>query len=59
MFYTNDRNKIRQFYLDAWDKHQTHQALTPLEKQIVDVVFFHPEYQKFLSLDQQTKDFST
>ncbi|HHJ80988.1 MAG TPA: DUF1841 family protein [Candidatus Tenderia electrophaga] len=45
----NDRNKLRQYYIDVWDKAQNRQPLEPLEKIIAAVVSQHPEYHAVLS----------
>ncbi|MFC1750286.1 DUF1841 family protein [Pseudomonadota bacterium] len=45
----NDRNALRQYYIDAWNKAKNNQALEPLEKIIADVVVQHPEYHSVLS----------
>ncbi len=44
----NDRNSIRQYYIDVWNKAQNSQPLEPLEKLIVDTISQHPEYQSVL-----------
>ncbi|NBC49225.1 MAG: DUF1841 family protein [Gammaproteobacteria bacterium] len=46
--FTNDRNALRQAYLDAWRKARAKERLEPVEQQIVDVVRQHPEYQPLL-----------
>lgn len=60
MFYSNDRNQLRQFYFETWQKHKSGQALLDLEKQILAVILDHPEYQKILNdkMLALTKDFS-
>jgi len=45
----NDRNQLRQYYIDAWTKAQAGQLLEPLETIIADVIRLHPEYQGILS----------
>ncbi len=45
----NDRNKLRQYYIDVWDKAQNSQPLEPLEKIIAAVISQHPEYHAVLS----------
>ena len=45
----NDRNQLRQYYIDVWTKAQTNQPLEPLEKIIADVIELHPEYQPILT----------
>jgi len=60
MFYTNNRNQLRQFYYDTWQKHKTHQALNDLEKQILAIMLEHPEYQNTFenNATTSTQDFS-
>jgi len=55
----NDRNQLRQMYLDAWRKHQARQPLTPLEAMIAEVVAMHPEYHALLEKGESAleKDF--
>ena len=45
----NDRNALRQYYIDVWQKAQNKQPLEPLEKIIAEVIGQHPEYQNILS----------
>ncbi len=46
---TDEREKLRQFYVDAWAKHlEQKESLSALEQQIVAVVKEHPEYHKVL-----------
>lgn len=42
--FSNNRDELRQFYIDSWQKFQNQQALNPLEQQIVAVIQAHPEY---------------
>ena len=44
----NDRNQLRQYYIDVWNKAQNKQPLEPLEKMIADAIELHPEYQSIL-----------
>jgi hypothetical protein len=44
MFFSNDRNQLRQQYFDVWNKMQAAKVLTPLEAQIAKVIEQHPEY---------------
>ena len=43
-----DRQELRQMYVDAWTKSQAGQILTALEAQIAAVVSEHPEYHEVL-----------
>jgi hypothetical protein len=51
VIFTQDRQKLRQMYQDAWNKHRQQQVLTPLEAQIARVVEDHPEYQEVVTGD--------
>ena len=48
MLFGNDRNKIRQQYLDAWRKLNNGESLEALEELIGEVVQEHPEYHAVL-----------
>lgn len=54
-----DRNQLRQMYLDAWQKHQTGALLSPLETIIAEIIVMHPEYHAMLEkgADALDKDF--
>lgn len=43
-----DRNQLRQMYLDAWRKQQNNELMQPLEVMIAEVVALHPEYHALL-----------
>lgn len=46
---SDEREKLRQFYCDTWQKHLAQiEALSPLEQQITAVVKEHPEYHQLL-----------
>ena len=54
-----DRNQIRQVYLDAWKKHRDGQPLEPMQQIIVDIIKMHPEYHPALeSADILDKDYT-
>jgi hypothetical protein len=42
--FTQDRDLMRRFFLDAWRKAQDGEPLEPLERQIAEAVRAHPEY---------------
>ena len=50
----SDRNSLREFYKNSWQKHQQGQALSTLEKQVVQVIAEHPEYQPQVLADNAT-----
>lgn len=46
---SNERDKLRQFYCDTWQKHlEQKESLSALEQQITAVVKEHPEYHQLL-----------
>jgi hypothetical protein len=45
MIFGQDRQELRQMYVDAWRKARDGEVLSPLEAQIAGVVADHPEYQ--------------
>jgi hypothetical protein len=56
--FDNNRDSLRQFYIDSWQKAKSHRVLNPLEQQIVAVIKMHPEYQAFLEQENVLqKDF--
>ena len=48
MLFSQDRDKLRQFYIDAWKKRQAGQPMEPLEEMVAQVVQVHPEFHAFL-----------
>ena len=44
----DNREQLRQMYVDAWRKQQDGALLTPLEAMIAEVVDMHPEYHALL-----------
>lgn len=53
MLFGQDRNQFRSAYLQAWRKARAQQPLTPLERQLVEVITEHPEYHALLE-DEET-----
>ncbi|MGI9203423.1 MAG: DUF1841 family protein [Woeseiaceae bacterium] len=58
MIFGQDRNELRQMYIDAWAKSTAGDILSPLEAQIVAVINDHPEYQSALTAENLDKSFS-
>jgi hypothetical protein len=48
MLYGQDREQLRQVYIDAWRKHADGLPLSPLEHLVVQVIAQHPEYHRLL-----------
>jgi hypothetical protein len=44
MIFGQDRQELRQMYVDAWRKAREGAVLSPLEAQIAEVIADHPEY---------------
>ena len=49
MIFGQDRDELRQMYVDAWRKRCDKLPMSPLEAQIADVIDMHPEYQAEIS----------
>jgi hypothetical protein len=50
----NDRDSMRRYYLQCWQKFQQKQPLDALETQIASVVAEHPEYHTLLENHDKT-----
>lgn len=53
--FPHDRDLLRKFYFDAWQKHKNNLLLEPLEKQLVALIAMHPEYQPLFENEQELK----
>ena len=60
MLFGQNRDQLRNYYLETWQKAQQGQPLQPLEKMISDVIAQHPEYHTFLEQGEEAmgKDFT-
>lgn len=47
--YTDNRDAYRQSFYIAWQKYQKNLPLETVEKQLVEVILFHPEYHDLLN----------
>ena len=57
--YGQDRNQIRQVYIDTWQKHRSGQTLDPMQKMIADIIQMHPEYHAELQAENTlVKDYT-
>ncbi len=45
----NDRDSMRRYYLQAWQKFQQKQPMDALEQQVAQVIAEHPEYHALLT----------
>jgi hypothetical protein len=57
VIFGNDRNELRQMYVDAWNKHCAGELMSPLEAQIAKVVEEHPEYQVVMTSESLDHSF--
>jgi len=48
VFHQQSRAELRRFYIEAWRKFRSGEALEPLEAQIAGLVAQHPEYHALL-----------
>ncbi len=48
MILGDERHTYRKVYFEAWKKYSTHQDLSDLEKQLVQLILIHPEYHFIL-----------
>ena len=53
VFADQNREQLRQMYLDAWRKYTARQPLEPLEAQLAAVIAEHPEYVPLLEAGAQ------
>jgi hypothetical protein len=51
MIFGQDRQELRQMYVDAWRKAREGRTLSPLEAQIAEVIADHPEYHDVVTGD--------
>jgi len=56
MLFTQDRNRTREMFRNAWNKRLAGEPLEPMEKQVADLVEDHPEYQKLLTSNEEVLD---
>jgi len=56
MFFSQDRNEIRNFFRDSWKKLVNKQPIEPLEILVGEVVAMHPEYHAMLEAEHADLD---
>jgi hypothetical protein len=57
MLYGQDREQLRQVYVESWRKHADGLPLTPLEHRVAQVIGEHPEYHRWLEQDHIARDY--
>ncbi len=55
MFQQDQVQDTRQVFYSSWEKYRHNLLLSPLEKQIVDVILAHPEYHRKLECSSADK----
>lgn len=53
MFYGDTVQDTRQMFFTGWEKYKSNKPLSPLEKEIVQVILAHPEYHKIIEQPEQ------
>jgi hypothetical protein len=53
MFFGQNREQLRRFYLQAWRKHLERLPVEPLEGMIIDIIALHPEYHSLLADEER------
>lgn len=53
MFYTQDRDKLRQFFCQSWQKRLQGQPLEALETLLCQVIEMHPEYHTLIENEEK------
>lgn len=56
MFFSQNRNEIRNFFRDSWKKLVNKQPIEPLEILVGEVVAMHPEYHAMLEAEHADLD---
>jgi hypothetical protein len=54
--FTQDRQQLRNFYSQAWQKYQDKLPLDALESQLLEVILLHPEYHELISNPEMTNE---
>ncbi len=49
MLYTSERDKLRQFYVDTWQKVRFNLPMDAMEQMVARVIELHPEYHAMLN----------
>lgn len=55
-----DRDAMRKFFFETWQKHKENRPVTPMEAQLVEIILLHPEYHAVLENPEkyQAMDFA-
>ncbi len=55
--YSNDRDQLRQGWVNAWRKRNQPEQCSPLELQIIGIIQEHPEYHPLLETGQTSGEY--
>ena len=56
MLFGQDRNQLRRFYFQSWDKFKKQLPMEPMESIIASFIKQHPEYHDFFDNIEQNQD---
>lgn len=48
MLFGNNRDQLRQMWMDAWSTYKEGKQLIPLQQELVNIIKLHPEYIEIL-----------
>lgn len=57
MLFSNDRQQLRRFFFETWQKYHAKQTLTALEQQLIDIINAHPEYYAIFNHPEKYLDY--
>lgn len=57
MLFSNDRQQLRRFFFETWQKFQAQQGLTALEQQLINAIAAHPEYEYIFNQPEKYLDY--
>lgn len=52
MLFSDNRDQLRQMWLDAWSAHKQNKPMIPLQIELVAIIEKHPEYIPVLESDE-------
>ncbi len=53
MLFTQDRDQLRRFFCEAWNRYRSNAPLQPLEQMIGEIISLHPEYHPLLENEKK------
>lgn len=56
--YTNNRDAYRQLFFTTWQKYLKKSPLIGTERQLIDIILAHPQFQRLLDTQYQDQEFA-